>query len=152
MLYFDCITNTLNISKHLKKQFRISGRVGMESKMRKKIDMIRLCYCCCFHNFNFRSLTCHINKVSNNTTTCFQTNFLCKITLSGYVWILLFALKTRFVQNRVSHFHSPQKLLPKCIGIINYKINCENVENGTNDDVVLDVVKVFGKSFSTFFR
>ena len=93
MLYFDCITNTLNISKHLKKQFRISGPVGKESKMRKKIEMMPLCYCCCFHNFNFRSLTCHINKVSLNITTCLYANFLYKITRSRYVWILLLHLK-----------------------------------------------------------
>jgi hypothetical protein len=63
---------------------------------------------------------------------------------------IAFALKNRLVQSRVSHFHFPQ-LLPKCIGIINYKIDCKNVENETND-VGIGCCKSFGKSFSTLFQ
>ena len=110
--------------------------------------MIRLRLLFCFYHFNFRSLSCHINKVSKNTKQhfCFQTFFrkcarLHVLNTFGNCFSF-YSNFSSFVELRGNEqFHSIH-LLQFGIGIINYKINCQNV--GTKTDEV-------DESLSSFF-
>ena len=113
--------------------------------------MVHLCYCC-FYSFNFRSLSCHINKLSKTQHNVLLTIFCVQdYMFQKYVWILVVVVHIiRYVSTcTISRLSTIQNVILslQVYTIINYKINCQNV--GTKTDGVDEIVSSF---FTTLNR
>ena len=106
--------------------------------------MVHLCYCC-FYSFNFRSLSCHINKLSKTQHTMLLTIFCVQdYMFQKYVWILVVHIIRYISTCTISRLSTISNVILslQVYTIINYKINCQNV--GTKTDEV-------DESLSSFF-
>ena len=112
--------------------------------------MVHLCYCC-FYSFNFRSLSCHINKLSKTQHNVLLTIFCVQdYMFQKYVWILVVVVHIiRYVSTcTISRLSTISNVILslQVYTIINYKINCQNV--GAKTDEVDESVSSFSRHWT----
>ena len=110
--------------------------------------MVHLCYCC-FYSFNFRSLSCHINKLSKTQHTMLLTIFCVQdYMFQKYVWILVVHIIRYVSTYTISRLSTISNVILslQVYTIINYKINCQNV--GKKQRRSMKVYRLFSRHWT----